>query len=66
MKGEIAVTRRAAYAAEEKVVKLEKTKMEQDFRCVGEWGWVGLGWRLVGWPWVGWRWVGWRWVVMGG
>lgn len=34
MKGEIAVTRRAAYAAEEAVQKLEKAKMEQDFRCV--------------------------------
>ncbi len=33
MKGEIAVTRRAAYAAEEAVQKLEKAKMEQDFRC---------------------------------
>ncbi|KAG2423494.1 hypothetical protein HXX76_015242 [Chlamydomonas incerta] len=32
MKGEIAVTRRAAYAAEEAVQKLEKQKMEQDFR----------------------------------
>lgn len=32
MKGEIAVTRRAAYAAEEAVQKLEKAKMEQDFR----------------------------------
>ncbi|KXZ41238.1 hypothetical protein GPECTOR_620g711 [Gonium pectorale] len=31
MKGEIAVTRRAAYAAEEAVQKLEKAKMEQDF-----------------------------------
>jgi len=32
MKSEIAVTRRAAYAAEEAVQKLEKAKMEQDFR----------------------------------
>ncbi|PNH05352.1 Coiled-coil domain-containing protein 40 [Tetrabaena socialis] len=32
MKGEIAVTRRAAYAAEEAVQKLEKAKMKQDFR----------------------------------
>ncbi|GLC36058.1 hypothetical protein PLESTB_000533200 [Pleodorina starrii] len=32
MKGEIAVTRRAAYAAEEAVQKMEKSKMEQDFR----------------------------------
>ncbi|KAG2494199.1 hypothetical protein HYH03_007557 [Edaphochlamys debaryana] len=32
MKGEIAVTRRAAYAAEEAVQKLEKQKMDQDFR----------------------------------
>jgi len=32
MKGEIAVTRRAAYAAEAAVSKLEKDKLEQDFR----------------------------------
>ncbi|GIL43650.1 hypothetical protein Vafri_1318 [Volvox africanus] len=32
MKGEIAVTRRAAYAAEEAVQKMEKAKMDQDFR----------------------------------
>ncbi len=32
MKGEIAVTRRAAYAAEGAVTALEKEKMEQDFR----------------------------------
>lgn len=32
MKGEIAVTRRAAYAAEAAVGKLEKEKLEQDFR----------------------------------
>lgn len=32
MKGEIAVTRRAAYAAEGAVAALEKEKMEQDFR----------------------------------
>ncbi len=31
MKGEIAVTRRAAYAAEEAVQKLEKDKAAQDF-----------------------------------
>lgn len=31
MKGEIAVTRRAAYAAEEAVQKLEKEKMQQDY-----------------------------------
>eukprot|EP00983_Pelagomonas_calceolata_P095505 1158016-Pelagomonas_calceolata.AAC.5 len=32
MKGEIAVTRRAAYAVEGAVTALEKEKMEQDFR----------------------------------
>lgn len=32
MKSEIAVTRRAAYAAEAAVTKLEKEKMAQDFR----------------------------------
>lgn len=32
MKGEIAVTRRAAYAAEGAVTALEKEKLEQDFR----------------------------------
>lgn len=31
MKGEIAVTRRAAYAAEEAVQKLEKEKLQQDY-----------------------------------
>lgn len=31
MKSEIAVTRRAAYAAEEAVQKLEKEKMQQDY-----------------------------------
>lgn len=31
MKGEIAVTRRAAYAAEEAVQKLEKEKIRQDY-----------------------------------
>jgi seryl-tRNA synthetase len=35
MKGEIAVTRRAAYAAEGAVSKLEKEKLEQDFRIDG-------------------------------
>lgn len=33
MKGEIAVTRRAAYAAEEAASKQERAKMTQDFRC---------------------------------
>jgi hypothetical protein len=32
MKGEIAVTRRAAYAAEGAVARLEKDKLEQDFQ----------------------------------
>ncbi len=32
LQGEIAVTRRAAYAAEEAVQKMEKAKMDQDFR----------------------------------
>ncbi len=32
MKGEIAVTRRAAYAAEDAVSRLEKDKLQQDFR----------------------------------
>jgi len=32
MKGEIAVTRRAAYAVEGAVTALEKEKLEQDFR----------------------------------
>lgn len=31
MKGEIAVTRRAAYAAEEAMQKLEKEKQQQDY-----------------------------------
>ncbi|KAJ9514439.1 hypothetical protein QJQ45_012419 [Haematococcus lacustris] len=35
MKGEIAATRRAAYAAEGAVAKLEKDKLEQDFRIDG-------------------------------
>ena len=33
MKSEIAVTRRAAYAAEEAVQRMEKDKVGQDFRC---------------------------------
>lgn len=33
MKSEIAVTRRAAYAAEGAVQKLEREKLEQDLRC---------------------------------
>lgn len=39
MKGEIAVTRRAAYAAEAAVGRLEKEKLEQDFR----WGLGNFG-----------------------
>lgn len=38
MKSEIAATRRAAYAAEGAVSKLEKEKMEQDYRCVAACG----------------------------
>ena len=43
MKGEIAVTRRAAYAAEGAVAALEKEKLEQDFRIDGLQVGVGRG-----------------------
>jgi hypothetical protein len=42
MKGEIAVTRRAAYAAEGAVQKLEKEKMSQDYLIADmQVGWGG-------------------------
>ena len=48
MKGEIAVTRRAAYAAEGAVQQLEKEKLRQDLRWVC-WGRrEGLGSGLLG------------------
>jgi hypothetical protein len=44
MKGEIAVTRRAAYAAEGAVQKLEKEKMSQDYLIADmQVGWGGGG-----------------------
>ena len=51
MKGEIAVTRRAAYAAEGAVQKLEKEKLQQDLRCDCvercEMVWTGVEQRAV-------------------